>query len=145
MTGPEVPDRRRPTRIRRAALSLIEVVASLVILGSAVTTLLAAYARNMANVKEAERQLVAHEIARELIAQWRVDEVDLTVSAQGAASNAAGWSWRRWAEPISLADAANLRQITVEVRHQVHVDRDFLWNRRYSWLVRDNSADDESK
>lgn len=127
---------------RRCALTLIEVVAALVIMGSAVTTILVAQANAVQVVAESKFDLEACERATNLIASWRVSGADITREAKGGFDSAPNWSWRRTVAPWQGPSKRKFVQVALELRWRDSK----LWTERatsYSWLVSAKHANPE--
>jgi len=104
--------RPTPNRFRRRwlALTLIEVVAALLILGGSATAVLVAQADSVAHLETSRLQLTAQHAARELIATWKIEKEDLTLPATGVVPGASGWTWQRSSQQLSIAERASVRR-----------------------------------
>ena len=122
------------TERKRGAITLIEVVASLVLLGSAVTTMLVAQANAVQTVAESKFYLEARAIASNLIAEWRITTVDVTQPGQDGVTDVPDWSWRRSTVPRASDEQPKVVEIVLEILHR---DPDSWIERRaeYRWLV----------
>ncbi len=121
--------------MRARGLTLIEVVASLVLLAVTVTALLASHARSMEQLTENRRHHLASELARELILTWQLDP-------EGSRDLMAGtfddhkelrWTKRRAPRPVTARSA--LDEITLTIYR-----RDDKGNEEpvasYTWIER---------
>lgn len=117
-------------------MTLVEVIASLVILGGSVTAMLVAQSASLDQMSTARRQLIARHEAQELIAVWRLSDADLSASANGAIEGLPGWSWRRSAERLNVTQEAELLEVTLEMVFQDPDGRSAAWVRPFRWLVK---------
>jgi len=124
--------RDRVHRLARA-LSLVEVLASIVIIGGAVTTMLVAQSNSIATLKTARLESQADDFARNLIARWRLNSEDVSAIASGEIPGQQRWTWRRQSEPFHAGEKvqATLIMLTI-VRAGSHAEAP--WVRRYQWL-----------
>lgn len=124
---------------RRRGLTLIEVVASLVLISLAASTALTVFSRSLTQSRGAQRLVQASALARELIAGWRLDPPEDAGPLEGSWPDAPAWSYRRTDVRIGGSDARPIRQCTLAVYHL-----DETGARRaiatYTWLER---SDDE--
>jgi Tfp pilus assembly protein PilV len=116
-------------------LTLVEVVASLLIMGSAMAALLVGQSRSLRQIDEAEHQLTATLIARELIANWRLEGQDLMTAGSGEILNQPGWLWTRRGERRSMANDLFVSEVTlvIECRTEVLFAASRKWE--YRWLI----------
>ncbi len=131
---------QRILRTRRRGLTLIEVVAAIVILGSSVTAMLMARANNLGQLSDARRQMTARAIAQELIAEWRLAKVDLTAPASGSVEGEPGWSWRRSVESARLPGNLQGQDVRLEIIRVNDAANMELWSRSFHWIVRHDGA-----
>ena len=116
------------------ALTLIEVLASLTIVGGAVTLMLVVNANSLRRLAEGDLQLDAQSVARELIAGWALAEEEVTQSGSGTVAGLDDWSWARWSEEVEIAGDVTARKVVLELRYvQPFVSR--KWTRQFEWLV----------
>lgn len=116
------------------ALTLIEVLASLAIVGGAVTLMLVVNANSLMRLSEGDLQLDAQSLARELIAGWTLAGEDVTQAGSGTVDGLDDWSWARWSEEAEIASDVNVRKVFLELRYgQPSDSRD--WTRQFEWLV----------
>lgn len=102
----------RCSRRRRAGLTLIEVIASLAILGTLLTGMLLAKAQLTRQSVAAQRQLEAAEVADRLLTRWVMLEEAVPCPDAGVLE---GWRWTtRWLEEDGLAEVAS-RRVRLEV------------------------------
>jgi Tfp pilus assembly protein PilV len=113
----------------------VEVVASLLIMGSAVTALLVGQSRSLQQIHEAERQLTAALVARELIANWRLEGVDLTAAASGEAPGQSNWRWTRSSARRAMENELSLFEVTLVIEYRA--EDVFVQTRKweYRWLI----------
>ncbi|MCP4589434.1 MAG: hypothetical protein GY842_01690 [bacterium] len=107
---------RSPAHQTRS-LTLVEVVASLALLGGTVATLLVAQSGALEQLRAAQDRREAGALARGLLQDWRLAGEDLTAPAEGAWSDRPAWSWRRLVVGECGRDKARLVQVRVEVVH----------------------------
>lgn len=128
--------RKQP--IRRRGLTLIEVLASLTILGGAGVSMLLAQASAIDALHESALQIVAQRLARELKCSWDIDEVDQTTAASGAVEGYPEWKWVRSAETFLLTDAHAAIHVTLRMIHETQgYHQSIAWTREYHWLIDD--------
>ncbi|MCO6437966.1 MAG: hypothetical protein J5J06_12815 [Phycisphaerae bacterium] len=120
----------RPVR----GLSLVEVLAALVIMGGAVTSLLLVQARSVELVQDARLSLDAERLARELIAEWRLQKVELDTQDEGALEN--GWRWERTQRRADISEHNVALEITLRMEHVTDMYRGERWIREFVWLIR---------
>lgn len=117
---------------RRASLTLVEVVASLALLGGTIVALLTAQSRSMQQLAASERQRQAAALAEELIARWQLEDQHLVTNAEGFFEESPAWSWRRTVEPHLVEGKADLLRVQLDItridevgsRHTVSA---FVW------------------
>ena len=126
--------RRHPRRDR--ALSLVEVLASIMLVGGSVTGMLVVQARGMAELKEGRLALQADELAKEKLHEWQLTGEPLPESKTGGFSNLQRWTWRRESERAIIAP--NLESTVVTLTLIRAGDRwERPWTRKYRWLESD--------
>ena len=113
----------------------MEVLASVVLIGGVVTSALVAQATSVARLKTSEWQLIAADVAEELIANWDLDGVDLSTSDRGEAVDLEGWYWTRSSQQVELAGRVTATEITLEIAHRRLEDRRVPWRRQFRWLI----------
>ena len=128
---------RRHRGTNRHGMTLVEVVASLMILGGSVTTMLVAQSASLEQMSAARLQLIAGHQAKELIATWRLEKVDLKAPTSGAFSDMQGWSWRRTASLTKIVDGIEFQEVTLTMIYKDPDRRSTEWMRSYRWLIRD--------
>ena len=120
---------------RRRGLTLIEVVASLVLISLAASTALTVFSRSLSQSRGAKRLVQANAMARELIVRWRVDPSRDSRIFEGSWPDSPDWSYRRTDVRIGGSDAHPIRHCTLAVYHL-----DETGARRavttYTWLER---------
>ena len=125
------------TVAQRFALTLVEVVASLIIIGGAVTAILVAQSVSLQQLHAGRLQMAAQHHAKELIAVWRIEEKSLEVPEDGTVKGHEEWSWSRAARRTELAGGVSATEITLEMACQDPHSRGKPWVREFVWLVRD--------
>ena len=117
--------------MRRQAISLIEVLASLTLLAVTTAALFAAQGRAWHQLAAAHERNTAADLAQELITSWKLDSAVRASSATGEFPQAAGWHWSREVQPY--AQAPGLLEITLHV-HRRQSDSTTLTILTYTWL-----------
>jgi len=140
----------RPARVHRTnarhrdalgrGLTLIEVLAAVLLIGTSVTTMLVTQGRAVDQIRGSSRQLMAAEIARELIAGWRLTEADLTTAASGTVAARTGWTWRRTSEVLSVAAGISAREVTLELTWPADALAGASGRRSFHWLIDDDGT-----
>ena len=103
---------------RRRAFTLIEVVAALALLSTTLVFLLAAQQRGLQRLAESREQETAAQMARELIAEWRLQSKGFRAGGDGIFPVASAWRWTRTEEPFGHTEGTRLRQVTLAVFHE---------------------------
>jgi hypothetical protein len=119
-------------------LTLAEVLASLLIVGGSVTTMLVAQSNSLERINTCQRQLTARHIAHELITVWRLQAEDLVVSSSGRIAGLERWSWRRSAQQLRTADNMAAIEVTLKIIYTDPDRRTTPWVRPYRWLLTDD-------
>jgi len=88
---------RKMTKAR--GLSLIEVVASLVLLATVVTSLLMAQSRSLAQLRATQEREKASVLAGELLVAWEIAPREWTDHEEGVFDGDASWRWARTSRP----------------------------------------------
>ena len=104
--------------MRARGLTLIEVVASLVLLAVTVTALLASHARSMEQLTENRRLHLASELARELIVSWRLDPEASRDLTAGTFDDHKELRWTRRRAPRPVTARSALDEITLTIYRQ---------------------------
>ncbi len=117
------------------ALSLIEVVASLVLLATTATGLLAAHGKSLEQLAATRRQETAAILARQLVTAWKIDPPAPVSTMEGRLEGNTSWRWTQTMVPYSTHIDARIQEMTVTIYHT-----DERGNERcvaaYSWLER---------
>ncbi|MBI4716619.1 MAG: prepilin-type N-terminal cleavage/methylation domain-containing protein [Planctomycetes bacterium] len=121
---------------RRRSLTLVEVLASLAIMGSVLTTVLVAHARSLEQLRACELGLTAQDLARELHEGWLVAGEDVTVPATGTVDQAGQWHWERSAARLDGPEPLPATEITLLVTRCEPRSGAANWTRAYHWWVR---------
>lgn len=114
-------------------MTLIEVLAALVILGTMMVTFLVSQSQSLAQQTTANHRRRAVALAAELLAQWRLNETPVTQSAGGAFGRPLGWSWRRDVERSRVLDDIEMYGVTLTV-HRATIEHRSEEILRVSWL-----------
>ncbi len=108
---------------RTRSMILIEVVAALALLGTTIVAILVVRSRSLVQLQTAGERLQATQLARELITDWRLRQINVTRDDHGefefepepGPGPGSGWSWRRSVSSVVVADKAELTLITLEI------------------------------
>ena len=119
---------------RAKATTLIEVIAAILLLGMAITTMLVAQSRTLARISNGKRELKAVHLAKELRAAWKLNDQDLAQPASGSVDDAPGWSWQRSAQPVRVADSIVVTEVALEIMYSQGLQSQ-PWSRRFGWLI----------
>ena len=104
-----------PRAGHRPSFTLIEVVASLVLLGTTVVALLSAQTRALQQLRASNWQRQAAHLAEELIAGWALEDHHPATDVEGVFPDHPGWSWRRSVGSLFTGEPAGLIRIQLEV------------------------------
>ncbi len=104
-----------PRRAHCRSLTLVEVVASLALLGGTIVGLLTAQARALQQLKATQRQRQAALLAEELVTHWQLCGERLAEPAQGLFEGQPAWSWTRSIEPPDVEDPPGLFRVCLEI------------------------------
>ena len=127
-------DRRK--RRSRPGITLVEVMASLLILGTAITGIVVAQARSLRQVHSAGQQIAASRIAEELIVTWRMEAVDVTAPDSGTVTSDERWSWRRTSERRAITASAFMAEVVLVLAFE---DETGAVEHEYRWLTDDRT------
>lgn len=117
------------------ALTLIEVVASLVLLATTVTALLATHSRSLQQLTNINQQETAASLAQELITEWQLDESESEPPPEGNFKHKPGWRWVRDVIPYEPTYTNKINQITLKLFYQRdHEESEIVT--RITWLER---------
>lgn len=108
---------------RTRSMILIEVVAALALLGSTIVVILVVRSRSLVQLQTAGDRLQATHLARELIADWRLRQTNVTRDDHGEFESepgpgpgpGSGWSWRRSVSSVVVADKVEMKLITLDI------------------------------
>lgn len=121
----------------RDAFTLVEVLAAVLIIGTAVTSLVVGQAQAMKQLHASELQLTSQHLARELIANWELEEVDLKSGESGIIEGQSSWSWQRTSHfPDDMPDGVH--EIVLKLSWQGERTNNNIWTRSHRWLVSQN-------
>ena len=124
-------------RSNRRGMTLVEVLAATLIMGGAVTVALVAQANGLRQLRLADRTLVAQDIARELIAAWRIEEQDVSSPESGRVDGRDGWRWSRSVAEATLDGGLAVTEVTLRIEYHERRGREQPWHRDFHWLERD--------
>jgi Tfp pilus assembly protein PilV len=100
---------------------LIEVVAALALLGTTIVAILVVRSRSLVQLQTAGDRLQAAHLARELIADWRLRQTNVTRDDRGEFESepgpglGPGWSWRRSVSSVVVAGSVEMKLITLDI------------------------------
>ena len=118
--------------MRARGLSLIEVVASLVLIATVVTSLLVAHARSIEQVKATRLLETADRMTHELMASWWVEAPGEGPWIEGRFEDLPGWHWTRAVRPYDAPNHEDLNEITLTIFGNVSA----VPMGTYTWLER---------
>lgn len=98
--------------MRSRALTLVEVVASLVLMASVVSALLVAQGKLLRHLRFSEDQKLAAVLAEELIASWALES---PIAPEGIFEDHPGWSWARRTSTTPLVSDPLVEEITLDI------------------------------
>ena len=105
----------RSSRRSQAGLTLVEVLAAVMLLGTVLVSGLMASARQRGQAADAERRLEACRIADELLAQWWSDPEGMPAADQGIVPGRGGWRWRTEVVRNGEAQVLNAQVVALTV------------------------------
>ena len=114
-------------------LTLIEVVASLLLVGPTVTSLLVAVAGSFEQLRTTRQRETASVLAGELITQWKLDPTAAGAAAQGRFESHPAWRWVRVSQPCPAAGAGALNETTLRIYQSDEHGNDQVVA-TYTWL-----------
>lgn len=98
-------------------LTLIEVVASLVLISLAASTALSAYTRSLDQWRSTKDLAAANDYAQELMTQWRLERPEALGFLVGSKPEDTEWSYRRTSVRAGGTDECPMLQHTLDVYH----------------------------
>lgn len=119
--------------------TLIEVVAALAILSTAIVGLLLAQSRAVEQAAATQRSARAADLARELLSDWHLAGVDTTVPDSGTIPGQMNWSWRRTAAPVTVAESTRMTRVTLEILTTIEPRPAVVAH--YDWLITPHETD----
>ena len=122
---------------RRRGLTLIEVVASLVLVATTVSALLLAQSRSLQQLSATRHQERAAALANDLIRGWKVAPVTQGQTVEGTFESQPGWRWRREIQPSPDSRHLNLIDVTLAIYRLDGTGRERVIA-RYTWIEEDN-------
>lgn len=99
-----------------AALTLIEVLVSLVLVAAVITTIVRAHAHSIEQLHATQRLDTATTLARNLLAEWHVHRPD-SIPSTGLFEDIPGWTWRRTVHLTDIVDNAHVRRVDLDIVH----------------------------
>lgn len=112
------------------AFTLIEVLASLAILSSALVVLLAAQQRSLNLMRVQQDKEIADGLARQLIIDWKLRPAYQPLS-EGQFAEFSDWHWTRQEEPLTERDSTlrrtTLRILKIKDQGQDHQVSSYVW------------------
>lgn len=127
--GTEIAGRAVPKR----ALSLVEVLASVMIIGGAVTTMLVAQSRGIAAMQNGRFEMQARDLAKEVLVEWQQKNDTLADLVSGRFDGMQRWSWRRTSEKTTIAPKIEATMVTLTLI-RAGDGRERPWIREFRWL-----------
>ena len=123
--------------MRAKGITLIEVVASLVLIATTVTVLLTAHARSLNQLQTTREQQVANGLAHELITAWKLDPTARHTNGEGRFVSHPGWRWRTATVPVASTHRLGLQEVTLTLYRTTDEGQEHLVS-TYHWLEREN-------
>ena len=121
------------------AISLIEVVASLLLIATTATALLVAHGRSLQQLKATVHQETAAALAGELMASWKIDPPGPGSTLSGGFQSRPSWRWTRGAQPYAAAVHLQLLEVTLAL-YRTDDQGNTRALRTYSWLERSDES-----
>jgi type II secretory pathway pseudopilin PulG len=118
------------------AITLVEVLASLMLIGTVGASMLVAQSRAVKHIRQADLSLVGAHMAGELIATWRLNQPQQR-DADGEVPGAEGWWWSIRTEPRALTTRLTVTEAVLNLRYRNANEPGEFWEREYRWVVRD--------
>ena len=116
-------------------LSLIEVVASLVLLATVVTSLLLAQSRSLQQLRATRERETADVLAGELLATWKIEQREWPDHEEGEFEGHSSWRWARTSRPYPLTRGLALREVSLKMWHRDSAGERVV--RELTWLERE--------
>lgn len=107
--------RRSVSCFRRRAMTLIEVLAALVLLGGVIVTVLVAQSRSLTQQTAAERQRRATQLAENLLVRWRLEGIATIEPDRGSFEHEAGWCWQRDVRRRVLLGDLEMKEVVLTI------------------------------
>ncbi len=110
----------------RRALTLIEVLAALALMGGTASAMVVAYTRALHQIHETRLRRQAFEQAHEQIVQWTLDNEPLDHNAEGQFENTANqgsrdstnsgtWFWTRTVRRVHVTLTTDMHEVTLTI------------------------------
>lgn len=133
--------RESPAAHSRRGATLVEVLAATVILGGAVASMLLAQSAGLEQLRNAELQAVARNVAAELITNWRIESQSLAWADEGGVADSPGWSWRRTSERVQPMDGVLAARVVLALTYISPEQPEAIWTTQLEWLERHDHED----
>jgi hypothetical protein len=111
--------------MKRHALTLIEVVASLALVAIATCVLFAAQGHCVVRLQEIRVRAAATRLARALVADWTLRAAD-PISAEGEFEGFPGWRWSRTVRPLS-GSPTGVQEVTLLIHRGAQLADRWVW------------------
>ena len=121
---------------RRSGLTLIEVVASLALLATAVCGILIAHGRVITEWGTIRERHTATALATELVTPWKLDRSSSRTAKEGVCESHADWSWVKSRKPYSAATQLALKEVTLTLTHTGAIGEPATYS--WIWLEREH-------
>ena len=118
----------------RRAITLIEVIAATLILGTMVTILLTMQGLCLERMRELGHDLLASELAEELFVTWRWRAEEHRGDEQGRMEEHPDWSWVRRSEEVDVGPEIKAVLVTLTVRRDRGAPPGEVYRREFQWL-----------
>jgi type II secretory pathway pseudopilin PulG len=111
---------RRSSRRSAAGLTLVEVLAAIMLMGTVLVSVLIASGRQRAQAAGAERRMEACRVADDLLDRWWSDPEGMPPTGQGPVPGRDGWRWRTQATTDEGARILGARVVALEITESGH-------------------------
>ncbi|MEO1616965.1 MAG: prepilin-type N-terminal cleavage/methylation domain-containing protein [Planctomycetota bacterium] len=114
---------RSRIRPQRRGLTLVEVIAALVLLGTLVVSTLLAFSRHRRQLRAADDRLQAVAIADEILPKLMAESNGLTVGQRGTIAGRPDWFWQTSLVGTTVVATLPMHVIRFEIRSKTNPER----------------------